>query len=89
MTKVINKNEFNSKLFSKKEIKKIMNAERIDDKEEYFVINAIKIHNIIKINPNLKDITKIIPKKVETPFPPLNFNQTGNMCPRKDARPDK
>ena len=34
ITKAINKNEFNSKLFSKKEIKKIISADRIEDKEE-------------------------------------------------------
>ena len=26
------------------------------------------------------------PKKVETPFPPLNLNQMGNICPRIAAR---
>ena len=36
ITKVINKNEFKSKLFSKKEIKKIISVERIEDKEEIY-----------------------------------------------------
>ena len=38
ITKVINKNEFNSKSLSKKEIKKIISVEAIEDKDEYFVI---------------------------------------------------
>ena len=62
VTNVINKNEFNSKLFSNKEITKIINEETIDDKEEYFVINATKIHNKQKIKPKLKDNTKITPR---------------------------
>ena len=62
ITKVINKNEFKSKLFSKKEIKKIISVERIEDKEEYFVIKAIKIQATQKNNPSLNDKAKIIPK---------------------------
>ena len=62
ITKVINKNEFNSKLFSKKEIRKIINAETIEEKEEYFVMKAIKIQDAQKNNPSFKDRTKIIPK---------------------------
>tara|TARA_S200000501_G_C20531175_1_gene615723 strand:- start:192 stop:473 length:282 start_codon:yes stop_codon:yes gene_type:complete len=89
ITKVINKYEFNSKLFSTNEIKKIIRDEIIEDKEEYFVIKAIKIQDIQKINPSLNDKAKSIPKYVATPFPPLNFNQTGNICPMNAARPDK
>ncbi len=62
ITKVINKNEFNSKLFSKKEIKKIISADRIEDKEEYFVMKAIKIQDTQKNNPSFKDKAKTIPK---------------------------
>ena len=62
ITKVINKYEFNSKLFSKKEIKKIAKAEIIEDKEEYLVIKAIKIQDIQKNNPSFNDKAKIIPK---------------------------
>ena len=79
ITKVINKYEFNSKLFSKKEIKKIIRVEIIEDKEEYFVIKAIKIQDKQKNNPSLTDKAKIIPRYVATPFPPLNFNQIGNI----------
>ena len=42
-----------------------------------------------KIKPSFKDKAKIIPKQVETPLPPLNLIQTGNICPRKDIRADK
>ena len=45
ITKVINKNKFNSKLFCKKEIKKTISAETIEDKEEYFVMKIIKIQD--------------------------------------------
>ena len=89
ITKVINKYKFNSKLLSQKEIKKIINDERIEDKEEYFVIVAIIIQAIQKNNPSFKDKAKIIPRYVAIPFPPLNFIQIGNMWPRKAIRPDK
>ena len=85
----MNKYEFNSKLFSNKEIKKITSAETIEAKDEYLVIKTTKNQEIQKNNPKLKDKTKIIPKYVATPFPPLNFNHTGNICQRKAARPDK
>jgi hypothetical protein len=62
ITKVINKNKFNSKLFSKKEIKKTISAETTEDKEEYFVIKAIKIQDKQKNNPRFKDKAKTIPK---------------------------
>ena len=58
----MNKNEFNSKLFSKKEIKKIISAEIIEDKEEYFVIKAIKTQDKQKMSPSFKDKAKIIPR---------------------------
>jgi hypothetical protein len=89
ITKVINKYKFSSKLFSQKEIKKIINEERIEDKEEYFVIVATIIQETQKNNPSFRDKTKIIPRYVATPLPPLNFIQTGNICPRKAIRPDK
>jgi len=62
ITKVINKNEFNSKLFSKKEIKKIISVERMEDKEEYFVMKVIKAQDKQKNNPSFKDKAKTIPK---------------------------
>ena len=51
ITKTINKNKFSSKLFSKKEIKKMIKAETIDDSDEYLVINIINAQVIQKNNP--------------------------------------
>ena len=62
MTKVENKKKFNSKLPSKKEIKKITRAEIIDDKEEYLVIKTVMIQDKQNINPSFKDKAKAIPK---------------------------
>ncbi len=62
MTKVENKKKFNSKLLSKKEIKKITRADIIDDKEEYLVIKTIMIQDKQNINPSFKDKAKTIPK---------------------------
>ena len=89
ITNVINKYEFNWKLFSQKEIIKITSDETIEDKEEYFDIKAINIQKIQKKRPSFNDKAKIIPRYVATPFPPLNFNQIGNIWPRKAIRPDK
>ena len=42
--------------------------------------NKDKVSQLIpKIRKNFKDKAKITPRYVATPFPPLNFNQTGNM----------
>ena len=62
MTKVINKYEFISKLFSKNEIINIINDEMIDDKEEYLVMKAISIQEKQKINPSLSDKISSIPR---------------------------
>ena len=61
MTKVINKYEFISKLFSKNEIINIINDEMIDDKEEYLVMKAISTQDKQKINPSLSDKISSIP----------------------------
>ena len=57
--------------------------------DEYFVRYKIKDQQTIKIIPKLKDSAKRTPRKTAIPFPPLNFNQTGNICPRKHKRADK
>ena len=62
ITKTVNKNKFNSKLISNKEIKKIINTETIEEKDEYFDIKANIIQVIQKNNPSFKDKAKIIPK---------------------------
>ena len=62
MTKVINKYEFSSKLFSENEIINIINDEMIDDKEEYLVMKAISTQDKQKINPRLSDKISSIPR---------------------------
>ena len=61
-------------------IKVIINTvkeEKIDDNEEYLkikeTVNQVKINNAV----NPYDNANKIPKKVATPFPPLNFSHIG------------
>ena len=68
-------NEF----FKQIEYKKIIPVDISDESDEYFVIYSIKDQQIIKIIPKLIDIAKRMPRKTAIPFPPLNFNQTGNI----------
>ena len=58
-------------------------------RDEYLEIKAIIIQVIKKHRPirKLKPIKK--PIYVATPLPPLNFNQTGNKCPKKTIKADK
>ena len=58
----MNKYEFNSKLFSAKEIKKTISEATIEDKEEYLVIKTTTIHDRQKNKASLNDKAKIIPK---------------------------
>ena len=60
-----------------------------DEIEAYFVRYKTKNQQIIKIIPKLIEIAKRIPRQTATPFPPLNFNQTGKICPRKHKSADK
>ena len=62
---------------------KTVKAPNIDDKEEY--LNIKDTTNHVKINKRLNgsDMANNIPRYVATPFPPLNFNQIGNICPKK------
>ena len=75
----MNKQDVNSKLLFKKENTKIIKADTIEDKEEYFVTKDIIIQEIQKIKLRLKDKTNIIPRQVATPLPPLNLSHTGNI----------
>jgi hypothetical protein len=49
----------------------------------------VKKYTIAHINSVTKSTLKFnahsTPKYVAIPFPPLNFNQIGNMCPRTGA----
>ena len=75
----MNKQDVNSKLLFKKANIKIIKADIIEDKEEYFVIKDIIIHEMQNIKLKFKDKTIIIPRQVATPFPPLNLSHTGNI----------
>ena len=75
----MNKQDVNSKLLFKKENTKIIKADTIEDKEEYFVIKDIIIQEIQNIKPRFKDKTNIIPRYVATPLPRLNLSHTGNI----------
>ena len=65
-------------------IKDIVIKEEIDD---VLKIKVIKTHNKTKEIPIFKDTAKQMPKYVAIPLPPLNFNQTGKLWPRKEKRP--
>ena len=61
----------------------------IAPREEYFnfFTTIIQIHKkLIKIG---HEITDKKPIKLATPFPPLNFNQTGNIWPNIQNNPHK
>ena len=60
-----------------------VNEEKIEDKEEYLNIKDTIIH--VKINKKLNPYDKAnnMPRYVATPFPPLNLNQIGKICPKK------
>ena len=73
-----------SKTFSLAKVTiKIVKLANIEDTDEYLNINEVTIQ--VNINKKLSSIERAnnIPKYVATPFPPLNFNHAGNMCPRK------
>ena len=66
--------------------KKTVNDENIDETDEYLNIKLTTIHvNINKI-ANWTDNANKIPRYVATPLPPLNFNQSGKICPKKAKR---
>ena len=58
----MNKQDVNSKLLFKKENTKIIKADIIEDKEEYFVTKDIITQEKQKIKLSLKDKTNIIPR---------------------------
>ena len=74
------------KLFKASEYKNIIIEEIIDDKEEYFEAHKIIIQVIIKIKARFNEIAKSTPRYTAIPFPPLNLNQTGKICPRKHSK---
>ena len=62
--------------------------ENIEDRDEYLNIRETTSHVNINRRPNWIDRASKIPRYVDTPLPPLNFNQTGKMCPKKANRHD-
>ena len=58
-----------------------MKLDNNEDKDEYLEKKYTNNQLTIKINPKVIFIQNKIPKYVATPFPPLNFNQTGKTCP--------
>ena len=75
-----------SKLFKYTEYRSKEKVEIIDDKEEYLKIYKIINQIIPNIKARLKEKPKIIPKKMATPLPPLNFSQIGYMWPIKQIK---
>ena len=67
--------------------KTVVKAEIIELKDEYLEIKAIKNQSINKIKKNKGLTPRIKPNRHATPFPPLNFNQTGNICPIIENKP--
>ena len=61
-TKVTNKYEFSSILFSNKDIKNIIIVEMIDDNEEYLVKKATSNQEKQKNNPSLNDKISRMPR---------------------------
>ena len=86
---MIKKNIISDVFSNKIEYKKIIPVEINEDKDEYFVRYKIKDQQSTKINPKFIDKEKSMPRKTAIPFPPLNFNQIGYICPRKHNKADR
>ena len=67
----------------------VAKAEIIELNEEYFVIRATNSQTVNNIKKNKGLIPNRKPKKQATPFPPLNFNQNGKICPIIENNPHK
>ena len=66
--------------------KKTVNDANIDETDEYLNIKLTTIHVKINNNANWIDNANNIPRYVATPLPPLNFSQSGKICPKKAKR---
>ena len=87
--KVINRKKLSEQLLIIIVQNKTVKDPIIQDSEEYLKIKNIKIQEIPKTIANGKDKAIIIPRYTATPCPPLNFNQTGKICPIKQINADK
>ena len=61
-------------------------ADNIAESDDLLKITATSIQIKQAEIPDMGERARIIPRNVATPFPPLNFDQTGNKCPKKTAR---
>ena len=59
-----------------------------DDNEEYLNIKKTIYQTSVNPIPKYMLMQNSIPTYVATPFPPLNFNQTGKICPMKQINAD-
>ena len=73
------KNILSVELFKQIEQKKIIPVDTNEDIEEYFVKYKIIVQQTIKIIPYFIDNAKSTPRNTAIPFPPLKFNQIGNI----------
>ena len=58
----------------------------IEDNDAYLNKKDKTSQVIPKIRKNLYESANKIPRYVATPFPPLNFNQTGKIWPIKQIK---
>jgi hypothetical protein len=71
------------------EYNKIITEAINEEREEIFEMYKITIQLITKINPRFNEKAKRTPRYTAIPFPPLNLNQIGKICPRKHNRAEK
>ena len=71
------------------EYSKIITEDTNEDKEEYFEMYKITTQLITKMNPRFNEKAKRIPRYTAIPFPPLNLNQIGKICPRKHDKAER
>ena len=65
-----------------------VNDANIEETDEYLNIRETTSQVNINRRPDSIDRASKIPRYVATPLPPLNFNQTGKMCPKKANKHD-
>ena len=63
-------------------------TETKDDKDDRLEIRADIIQIIQQKEKSQKFRAPVIPRKVATPFPPLNLLNIGNKCPKKTKIPE-
>ncbi len=83
--RIINKNSTQNCLFTNvgknSKITKLHATDVRHETEEILVMINIIIQTTAVNRKNNQEIEAIVPKYVAIPFPPLNFNQIGKICP--------